>query len=60
MASSDKILKLVDNLRGDVDKTTILIDLRTILSVTSLEELRQCSPNISFPLIFECLETKNR
>ena len=62
MASSESILKIIDELSSLSinQRTQQLFNLKILLESTQLQDIHKCSPNISFPMLFECLNAENR
>ena len=57
-----KLLQFVDYLSGNTnenDQIKILINIKTLCDSISLDELKYCSPNISFSNLFNCLDTSD-
>ena len=57
---ASKVLILVDSLPNTNDKAAILNDINVYLSSTQGDALKELVPNVSFDVMFECLQTDNR
>ena len=55
---ASKILELIDSLPNSGDKDATLNDIKICLISLNKDLLKQAVPNVSFDVIFNCLQTE--
>jgi len=58
--ASLKLISLLESLPKSVNKSTVIDEISVILSAVSPASLRAIVPNLSFNVVFECLDSCSR